>query len=137
MSKDSKDLVGADALTAWFGRWPSFHDAEILSVELNRAGTSCVRIHTWNMTTDLNATGGYKIDKHCVVLFLLEQISDLELADFSGQNVIFGLQIEKHDAGYRLELSPCYGLAGYLVAKSIEIKFEPGIPIENKGRFGS
>jgi hypothetical protein len=137
MSEDSKDLVGTNALTAWFGRWPSFHDAEILSVELNRRGTSRIRIHTWNMTTDVNAAGGYKIDKHCVVLFLLEEISYLELADFSGQNVIFGLQIEKQEAEYRLELSPCYGLAGYVVAKSIEIEFEPGIPIENKGRFGS
>lgn len=135
MSEDSKDLVGADALIAWFGRWPSFHDAEILSVELNRAGTSRVRIHTWNMTTDVNASGGYKIDRHCIVLFLLEQISDLELADFSGQNVIFGLEIEKRETGYRLELSPCYGLAGYLVAKSIRVEYEPGIPGESKNRF--
>ncbi len=135
MSEDSKDLVGADALVAWFGRWPTFHDAEILSVELQRAGTSRVRIHTWNMTTDVNATSGYKIEKHCVVVFLLERISDLELADFSGQNVIFGLQIQKQEAGYRLELSPCFGLAGYVVAKSIQLEFEPGVPIESKGRF--
>jgi hypothetical protein len=137
MSEDSKGLLGADALIAWFGRWPSFHDAEILSVELNRTGASRIRIHTWNLTADVDAVSGYKIEKHCVVSFLLEQINALELADFSGQNVIFGLQIQKLETGYRLELSPCYGLAGYLIAKSIEIEFEPGIPIENKGRFGS
>jgi hypothetical protein len=128
MSEAFKDLVGADGLIAWFGRWPSFHDAEILSVELNRAGTSRVRIHSWNRSANVSLEGFHKADNHCVVTFLLEQINDLELADFSGQNVISGLQIEKQEAGYRLELFPCYGLAGHVVAKSIRVEFTPGFP---------
>jgi hypothetical protein len=80
------------------------------------------------MSANVSLEGFYKADNHCVVTFLLEQISDLELADFSSQNVISGLEIEKQEAGYRLELFPCYGLAGYIVAKSIRVEFKPGIP---------
>ena len=29
-------IAGAAELVEWFGRWPSFHDAEIVSLELNR-----------------------------------------------------------------------------------------------------
>jgi Immunity protein 50 len=128
MSEAIKDLVGADGLIEWFGRWPTFHDAEVLSVELNRVGISRVRIHFWNTSANVSLEGFYKTDNHCIVTFLLEQISDLELADFSSQNVVSGLQIEKQEAGYRLELFPCYGLAGYIVAKSIRVEFKPGIP---------
>ena len=27
-------ILGADAVVAWFGEWPSFHDAEILSIHI-------------------------------------------------------------------------------------------------------
>jgi hypothetical protein len=134
MSDDAKNLPGADGLIAWFGRWPSFHDAEILSLKLNRLGSSCARIHTWDKSRENDAQGLYKTNKHCTVTFLLEEISDLELADFNSQNVISSLEIIKQQGGYRLSFSPCYGLAGYVVAKSISIKFEPGIPTESKNR---
>jgi hypothetical protein len=128
MSEAIKEVVGADDLIAWFGEWPSFHDAEVLSLELNRAGVSRIHVHYWNRTANISLEGRRNVDNHCVVTFLLEEISFLELADFSGQNVISELQIQKQEAGYRLELSPCYGLAGYLVAKSIRVEFRPGIP---------
>jgi Immunity protein 50 len=28
------DIAGADDVVRWFGEWPSFHDAEVLSVHL-------------------------------------------------------------------------------------------------------
>jgi hypothetical protein len=137
MSDGARNLAGADKLIEWFGRWPSFHDGEVLSLEPNRLETSRVRIHTWNMLAETDARGFYKHDKHCVVVFILEQISDLELAHFSPQNVISSLNVEKHEDGFRLRLHPCYGLGGYVVAKSIRIEFEPGIPPESKVRFES
>src|SRR5215208_4877235 len=40
-------ISGAEAVVAWFGLWPSFHDAEILSLETNRRATSLSRLHAW------------------------------------------------------------------------------------------
>lgn len=65
----------------------------------------------------------------------MEEISDLELVQFSSQNVINSLDIEKQRDSYRFKLSPSYGLAGYIEARSIRLEFEPGIPPESKNRF--
>jgi len=40
-------IAGAEAVVAWFGLWPSFHDAETLSLETNRRATSLIRLHAW------------------------------------------------------------------------------------------
>jgi len=32
------DVPGAAEIVNWFGYWPTFHDAEIVSIELKRAG---------------------------------------------------------------------------------------------------
>jgi hypothetical protein len=52
----------------------------------------------------------------------------LELADFSRQNVIFGLGCEAKDKGVRVTLSPCFGVTGYIEAEQVSVSFEPGKP---------
>jgi len=66
------------------------------------------------------------------VTFKFENVTNLNLADFSSQNVIFGLNLERRETGYRLELSPCYGLAGYLEAERISVTVAPGKPANQK-----
>jgi hypothetical protein len=46
-------VEGAKSLCDWFGYWPSFHDAEVISLHLNRRGLSSLALHTWEMTKDL------------------------------------------------------------------------------------
>lgn len=127
-----RDVAGAEALVQWFGKWPSFHDAEVLSLELNRVGTSCVRIHTWEMTGEVDAKGFYVLRKHMKVSFSLDGLKDLELAGFTSQNVIFGLDIRRSEEGLQLVLDPCYGVAGSLTAEAIRVEFEPGMPANDK-----
>jgi len=122
------DLPGAQALIEWFGRRPSFHDAEILSVSLDRARTSCIRLHTWDLTSEVDAKGYYVLKNHVVVWFLLEGVSDLELAGFSHQNVISGLTVKRSQEGFELLLGQCYRLAGTLTAGSIRVEFASGKP---------
>jgi hypothetical protein len=38
----------------WFGHWPSLHDAEVISLHLNRRGSSALALHTWEMTKDVD-----------------------------------------------------------------------------------
>jgi Immunity protein 50 len=114
----------------WFGRRPSFHDAEILSLSLDRTGTSCIRLYTWDLTSEIDAKGYYVLRNHVVVSFLLDDISDLELVGFNHQNVIFSLTVERSQDGFKLLLGPCYGLAGTLTARSIRVEFAPGKPAQ-------
>jgi hypothetical protein len=123
-------VSGAQELFDWFGYWPSFHDAELLSLNLNRKGVSTLRIHTWEMTKEVDAQGFYKLAKHVLVEIALERIAQLSLEGFSHQNVIFGLSLEHSETGYLLNLEDCYGLSGSISAERVSVSLKPGKPPE-------
>jgi hypothetical protein len=122
------EITGAAELHDWFGYWPDFHDAEIMSLHLNRAGSSVLRLHTWETSKEVDHQGNYVQKKHLVVELGLNNISELDLHDFNNQNVISGLIINRSDSGFRLQLGACYGLAGFVEAEKISIRITPGHP---------
>lgn len=112
-------LDGSQAVIQWFGAWPSFHDAEIIYLRLARAGPSALRLYP------------YYPEKPAMVDFILEEVTDLELADFSSQNVISSLGAETvvdqtEEKAIRLTFGPCYGLAGRIDAKHVRVELVPG-----------
>jgi hypothetical protein len=124
-------VPGARELIAWFGYWPSFHDAEVTSIELVRSGVSRISVHTFEATNELNQKGQYICRKHVIVEFLLGGISSLDLNAFNHQNVISGLVLTQAEQGYTLELEGCYGVDGAIAAESVEIKLAPGPPSDS------
>ncbi|WP_367187193.1 hypothetical protein [uncultured Bosea sp.] len=136
------EVPGGPELLRWFGETPSFHDAEIVSLDLRRWGLSTLRVHGFiaNYQADLGCD--LVFDKHAIVTFAMEDIMDLQLDGFSHQNVIGGLILQRATdrgrANYyshpqspediEIELEPCYGLDGVIRAKRVSISFEPGIP---------
>jgi hypothetical protein len=112
-------IDGMDEVSQWFGGQPCFHDAEIVSIFLRRRGRSTLRIYP------------YYPHKPATVDFILEDVTDLELRDFSGQNVIQSLAVEtvfdqNGDKVYSLTLAPCYGLAGRIDARILRVELFPG-----------
>lgn len=124
--RNLQNVPGAQDLVTWFGDWPSFHDAEVLSIHLNRCSASIVRIFTWLKANEINDRGYFGATKHVLVTFVLEGIQTVQLDDFNHQNVISGLSLDKTEAGYRLILHPCFGAQGVLDAEQIRISLEPG-----------
>ena len=125
-----REIHGAAELHDWFGYWPNFHDAEIINLHLNRMGSSSLRVHTWEMTKEVDEKGFYVLAKHVVVEFVMKEVVGLSLNGFNHQNVVFGLAIERIDSGYRLTLEDCYGVAGTIDASDISIRLIPGKPRE-------
>ena len=139
-------IPGGPELLAWFGEEPTFHDAEILRLALNRNGISELEIHGWIGTGAVDQDGYLVLEKHAVVTFALEDIMDLQLDGFSRQNVINGLILrhatDRGRAGYyalpegpediEIELRPCYGLDGFIRAKKVTVSFRPGRPDVDK-----
>jgi hypothetical protein len=123
-----KAVDGAEKLYAWFGYWPSFHDAEVVEMHLSRSSSSSLAVHTWEMTSEVDKQGYYALTKHIVVEFVLKGISSLDLSGFNHQNVLSDLGLEKFDSGFRLTLGPCSGLAGAIEANEISIRLVPGKP---------
>ena len=121
-------LTGARDLYDWFGYWPRFHDAEVMSLHLNRAATSFPTVHTWEMTDEVESQSYYISRKHAVVTFLIDGIEELNLTDFGSQNILFDLGVVKKDSGFELSLEASYGLSGTIRAKQIAIAISPVRP---------
>lgn len=126
-------LSGTAALDQWFGARHDFHDAEILDVFLDREGTSRIRIHTWRMTKDVGPDGYFVHERDAIVTIGFENITDLELAGFSKQNVIGELEILESEATCRVTFHPCYGLSGFIEAEQVALSLTPGGPPAKKG----
>jgi len=112
----------------WFGFWPSFHDAEVVSVVLDRAGISRIVVHAFAGTSEVDEQGYYKTEKHALVSLLLHEVSNSELLGFNAQNVLSDLSIQRVDAGVKVVLGGCFGLEGYVVARAVNFEVEAGIP---------
>lgn len=126
-----KSLSGGADLLLWFdGRVPSFHDAEVLGVWLDRDGAiGQVKVHAFEITNQVDPDGYLGLTKHVVVLFEFDRVAGLNLVGFNAQNVINGLSITRTgDGNLRMVLDPCWGLAGHIDAHDICITLEPGAP---------
>jgi hypothetical protein len=112
------DIIGADRVLATFGRWPSFHDAEIVRLHLERDGLSTISIQL--VGPDGRCKGGR------IVTFTMERINDLSLdgEDVNRQNVISGLFVENTDGGTKLTFGPCYGLNGRITAEVVSVEVD-------------
>ncbi len=110
MSDDSIEHIydqipGGQALLDWFGYVPSFHDAEIVGLDLRRTGRACCAstISSRHTSPSTSKAAPIVFEKHAVVTFALEDIMDLQLNGFSHQNVIGGLTLRRAtDRGPRI-----------------------------------
>ena len=110
----------SDKLIRIFGRWPSFHDAEVLRLVLDRTGpegpTLDVHVHVFAATSDVDSTGHYVLKDHTLVILRFTEVAVESLQGFNRQNVLFGLSVseiapEAHDGRrLRVEMSSSYGV---------------------------
>ena len=124
-------LPGLEDLIAWFGFFPSFHDAEVISISLDRRGASRIAVHTFQMTNETDEKGHYICQKDVVVTFVLERIRDLSIEGFTLQNVLSGISLARGSDYYELVLEAIYGVGGKFQAEVMRIELDPGIPSES------
>ena len=84
---------GAELVTNWFGQWPSLHDWEVLSVNVDRGDKLhgpivSVKVHAFQMTSEITDQGFYKLEKHCLIEFRFDEVDCLQLKNANHQNVI-------------------------------------------------
>ncbi|WP_454817835.1 hypothetical protein [Labrys neptuniae] len=123
------ELPGGEALLAWFGRVPRFHDGELLEIAFFGKGEGLIRIHAWNLTDKADESGHLITDRHAVVTFALEGVSTIDCTDFDMMpGIIFELDVTRVEEGLRFEWSPSYGVCGAVTARQARIALEPGKP---------
>ncbi len=122
-------------LTSRFGRWPSFHDAEVLRVKLERRPRvrAEFEIYAFHGSAEVDSSGYYKKVNECVVTIAFEDISHISLADFNQQNVLSSLIIEFRDGSFEVSFEWCFGLSARIVCTEIvvaDVHFMEGNPEE-------
>jgi hypothetical protein len=123
-----QSITGYQSVVEWFGGWPSFHDAEVTSIELHRHGSSYLRVHTFRMTGEFDERGYYKLTQHAVVTFEVSDITSLDLSGFNHQNVLSCLLIQRHTDDLKLVLGGCYGVEGQITSKAVSVSLVAGSP---------
>ena len=116
---------GVEQVIEIFGRWPSFHDAEIKWLRLERrapdGGTGPVlefAIHCFEMTDQVAPSGHCVLRKHTLIHFRFREVTDLRIEEFNQQNAIFGLEIaDESDASwerpyFKVTIEPSFGIGG-------------------------
>jgi hypothetical protein len=133
MEKELK-FPGVELVTKIFGYWPSFHDAEIKWLKLDRKDTEGsfgptleFAIHCFEITNKVSPSGFCVLEKHTLVHFRFRQVTDLNLRDFNQQNAIFGLQIKDEsdpsweERFFKICIEPAFGLNGSFHSRCPEI----------------
>jgi Immunity protein 50 len=121
------DIPGASEVVAWFGEWPSFHDAEVLSLHINRGETSVMRLRVSKRGNALDSNGRFVREREAEVTFEFREIRLMQLhgEDVDSQNVIAALLLDRRDHDYRIDLSPSYGIGGYFVVGTVSVHLVP------------
>jgi Immunity protein 50 len=124
-------IPGADSLVAFFGEWPSFHDAEIMTLHIDRERrASFLRIRVFTFSDQTDSRGVFIRERDALVVFEFTGIRSVRIEgeDADVQNVISSLIVEQVDDGYRLLVGPCYGMAGEIVVKDLKVRLESSTP---------
>jgi hypothetical protein len=99
--EDVDRITGAEQLVAVFGYWPSFHNAEVLWLRLDRraSGDGCygptldALIHAFEITNETGAAGAYVLRHHVLVHLRFSDVVELRLGGFNNQNALMGLTV--------------------------------------------
>ena len=125
-----------------FGRWPSFHDAEVLRVELDRGGAGAsygptlrADVAVFEVTPGVGPDGTFVLAKQTVATFEFREVDELTLSGFNHQNVVWDLYIEDISAQqlervkFRVRFPSTYGVEASFVCHAVAITdvrpFEP------------
>ena len=134
-------IENAQALEAIFGTWPSFHDAEVMRVVLDRSGdegpTLEAVIHVFRMTQEIDSRGQFVLTHHTEVALRFVGIVLERLQWFNSQNALNSLEIDEVDLSghdgrrFRVSMPSSFGMEAEFECVRIVVAtvrpFEPAV----------
>ena len=129
---NEKNIIDIEKIIDVFGQWPSFHDAEIVNISLDRAGMAgelspilqCA-ILMFGKTDKIGADASDVLTTHNLITLRFLGIEDIQFQGFNNQNVLWDLIVEEisgqNGMKYNVEFSTSYGMSGSLVCTAIHI----------------
>lgn len=88
-------LRNHELVVSAFGYWPSFHDAKVILFNFEEGSNSAITLtlHGWEMTSEVDENGYFKLQKHHLVKFQFEEILNVLLNQFNSRNILFELTL--------------------------------------------
>lgn len=125
----TKLVDNADRLTDVLGSWPTFHDAEVIRLALDRDGiegpTLEARILVFGRLGDVGSDDVSPSREPHVATLRFHGISRLDMGDFNQQNVLFELTLARSgtaaDGRIPVEMSPSFGLSASFECSRCEV----------------
>lgn len=118
-------ILNHQSVVDLYGRWPSFHDANVLEYTAPDAKSQSLgfTLHTWQMTNEVDAKGFYVLRKHALVSFRFQQIYDVSMEKFRSGNILFEMQLisDAASSSFRVELNSVMDMSGSFSARSGEV----------------
>ena len=101
MTETPNYISNTEELVGIFGRWPSFHDSEVITLRLEREGPGefdgpelFVTFHLFQGRADPSRDAGVSWHNHVLATFRFARVSELEIVGFNNQNAVFDLKVE-------------------------------------------
>jgi hypothetical protein len=128
-------IRGAEQLTTIFGRWPSFHDAEVVRLTLDRVSTVdgafgpslSVDVYVFEAGPDVTSSGTYVLRHETLVSFRFLEVDQLEINEFNQQNAIWDLSItdisdrQLERAKYEVRFAASFGMSAAFLCLDAEV----------------
>jgi hypothetical protein len=111
-----------EAVVSFFGRWLSFHDANVIAYEPG-ADSISLTLHTWLMTDQVDSKGYFILRNHALVSFRFDGLSDVQMDAFRSGNILYGLEMSPCSApgSFHVELDSVMDMSGSFSARSGEV----------------
>ena len=123
------DINNHEALTGIFGDWPTFHDAEIMSIHLDawdKVPSLEAEIHLWETTPEADSRGYLILKKHTLARLLFYDASFGEVVGFYKQNVLSELRIVHNESGdykFTVDFDGIVGCCAHFECNSISVRY--------------
>jgi hypothetical protein len=125
-----------EALIHALGEWPTFHDAEVISVSLNRGDPSgpvlTLEVYTFTVSSQTDSRGWFVKPREVIVVMEFLDVSSATLMDFNAQNVLSSLRIFEDsttpESFLKVVLSPLYGLSAEFNCQRARVRSVKELP---------
>lgn len=109
-------IVNKRLIEEYYGYFPTFHDAEIRKVELDREIPSAIITMLDYSRDEMREAKNPSVE---IVVRILN-ITEIELRDFNYQNVLTSIVITEEENKINISINSVFGLSGRIVADRIE-----------------
>jgi hypothetical protein len=112
------EIANKEQVIQLFGEWPSFHDAEVISIELRRGESpgqftdlfAAIQVRKYMPANVGTAEFEMATTHDGVITLRFSSISDLSLSEFNHQNVIDDISMSQEGSRVNVTFVSIYGV---------------------------